>query len=148
MDFKQLFEYDKWANDRIFEALKKLPSSEKQKEAERLFSHLLTAQRVWVNRIQKQPAPSEIWPYLTIKEMDKLLNENPELLWQLTSKKDEVIQYQNSKGDSFQNSVQEILMHVVIHGQHHRAQIASLLRQSGVTPPVTDFIFFLRTLEN
>ncbi|WP_020403432.1 DinB family protein [Gracilimonas tropica] len=148
MDFKQLFEYDKWANDRIFEALKKLPSSEEQKETERLFSHLLTAQRVWVNRIQEQPTPPEIWPDLSVKEMEKLLNENLELLWQLISKKDEVIQYQNSKGDSFQNSVQEILMHVVIHGQHHRAQIASLLRQSGVTPPVTDFIFFLRTLEN
>ncbi|MFB3133724.1 MAG: DinB family protein [Rhodothermales bacterium] len=38
----------------------------------------------------------------------------------------------------------EILLHVIIHGQHHRAQIATCLRQHGHTPPPTDCIIFTR----
>lgn len=148
MDLEKLIKYDRWANERIFEALKKLDPSEVQKECVRLFSHLLTAQLIWVNRIQDNPIPSEIWPDLSIKDMQKHLRENPEVLRKLISKKDEINQYHNSKGDMFRNSVEEILMHVIIHGQHHRAQIATLLRQAGTKPPATDFIFFLRALEN
>lgn len=148
MDLEKLLNYDAWANDRIFEALKKLSPSKQQKEIKRLFSHLLTAQNIWLNRIQDKPIPSEIWPHLSIEEMEALINETPAKLRELLPGKDELIQYQNSKGVTFQNSAEDILMHLVIHGQHHRAQIATLLRQAGETPPATDFIFFLRTLDN
>ncbi|MEX0845990.1 MAG: DinB family protein, partial [Balneolaceae bacterium] len=76
------------------------------------------------------------------------LDQNPDKLHSLIQKKTEIIEYSNSKGVTFRNSVEEILMHIVIHGQHHRAQIAKLLRKTGITPPVTDFIFFLRTVDN
>lgn len=148
MDLKKLLDYDSWANSSVFRSLNQLSESEERSEILRLFAHLLTAQLIWVNRIKKEPLPSDIWPSLSIQEIEKLLHHNPYKLSGLISKKDEIINYKNSKGEAFTNSVEEILVHLTIHGQHHRAQIASLLRQAGQEPPATDFIFFLRTLDN
>lgn len=148
MDLEKLLRYDAWANERIFVVFSNLDPSEEKENIQQLFAHLLTAQRVWVNRIKGILVPSEIWPKLTIDELKTHLKENPSLLLTLIPDKDLTIEYQNSKGDTFQNSVEDIFTHLIIHGQHHRAQIASLLRTSGVIPPSTDFIFFLRTLEN
>ena len=33
-----------------------------------------------------------------------------------------------------------LLLQILLHGQHHRAQNASRLRELGVEPPMTDFI--------
>lgn len=148
MDHEKMLRYDTWANTRIFRAFSSLDPSPEKSEIRKLLAHLLTAQRVWMNRIKGEPAPTEIWPDLSVEELENLLNENPPLLLSLIPDKDLTIEYHNSKGESFQNSVEDILMHLIIHGQHHRAQIASLLRTTGATPPATDFIFFLRTLEN
>lgn len=143
-----LLNYDSWANSTVSRSISQLPESKERSEILSLFAHLLTAQLVWVNRINKESLPSEIWPSLSIPEIEKLLQDNPPKIRELISKKGEVIHYKNSKGESFTNSVEEILVHLTIHGQHHRAQIATLLRQAGQTPPATDFIFFLRTLDN
>lgn len=143
-----LLNYDSWANSKVFRSINKLPESKERSDILALFAHLLTAQLVWVNRIKNESLPSEIWPSLSIPEIEKLLQDNSPKIRELIPKKDEVIHYKNSKGKSFRNTVEEILIHLTIHGQHHRAQIATLLRQAGQSPPATDFIFFLRTLDN
>ncbi|MEX2478247.1 MAG: DinB family protein [Gracilimonas sp.] len=148
MDLQRLLDYDKWANTRVFKTIKTVADPEVQKDINKLFAHLLTAQIIWVNRINDQPLPNEIWPDLSISEIKSLLQKNPEKLKKLVSRKNEIFHYKNSKGEEFKNSVEEILVHLTIHGQHHRAQIANLLRKAGITPPGTDFIFFLRTLDN
>lgn len=148
MELQKLLAYDKWANEKIFPIFKKVEDPSIRKETDKLFAHLLTAQVVWVNRIQKQPLPEHIWPDLSLSEMASLIEDNQLKLQKLISEKDEIISYKNSKGEEFENSVEEILLHLTIHGQHHRAQIAKLLRQSGLKPPATDLIFFLRTLDN
>jgi len=148
MDLQKLVNYDKWANKKVFQVIRKIDDSSLSKEIESLFAHLLTTQLVWVNRINKETLPEQIWPQLTLSDITLLVDENPDRLWNLIVRKDETVQYKNSKGDLFKNTVEDILLHLIIHGQHHRAQISTLLRKKGVEPPVTDFIFFLRTLEN
>jgi uncharacterized damage-inducible protein DinB len=54
------------------------------------------------------------------------------------------IQYTNSKGESYLNEVQDILMHVVMHSVYHRGQIASDVRSMGFQPAYTDFIHAVR----
>lgn len=77
------------------------------------------------------------------KNMDK---ENYEDTMKVLETADlgKVIDYKNSKGDAFSNTVQDILFHVVNHTTHHRGQIVSDFRQSGIAPLVTDYIFFKR----
>ena len=145
MDLQQLLDYDQWANERVFSACEKVDDPEVLKELFKLFSHLLTAQLIWVSRVLETSGPSEIWPRLSKAEIEQLLKENPKKIRKLLDLKEEIISYQNSRGEKFENTVEEILIHVTIHGQHHRAQMATMLREAGVTPPGTDFIFFLRT---
>lgn len=57
---------------------------------------------------------------------------------------DDVVSYQNSKGTPYETRFSDIVQHLIIHGQHHRAQISMLLRMSGIAPPATDFIFYTR----
>ncbi|MGE7918037.1 DinB family protein [Viridibacillus sp. NPDC093762] len=57
---------------------------------------------------------------------------------------DKLISYKNSKGKECKNSVRDILTHVVLHGQYHRGQINSLLREKGIEPINVDFITFVR----
>ncbi|MBN4081241.1 hypothetical protein JYT44_02630 [Caldithrix abyssi] len=37
-----------------------------------------------------------------------------------------------------------MLMHLALHGEHHRGQIARIMRRSGDKPAVMDFITFCR----
>lgn len=144
MDLEKLFAYDEWANRRIFEAVQKLKPGETGKKTSQLFAHILAAQVVWVSRITGDKTDMEIWPELSSQQMKALMDENNEKLITLIARKEETITYHNSKGEAFENTVGDILTHLIIHGQHHRAQIAKLLREAGVNPPGTDYILFIR----
>ena len=144
MDFRRLIEYDSWANERVFKVIGQLKKGEKREKAERLFSHILGAQSVWILRIEGSAEEQEVWPDRSTSEMKEIIENNNKKLHDLISRKEEYITYQNSKGHKFENKVEEILLHLTIHGQHHRAQIATLLREGGIEPPATDFIYFLR----
>jgi uncharacterized damage-inducible protein DinB len=39
----------------------------------------------------------------------------------------------------------QIVHHVVNHGSYHRGQLATMLRQSAVTPPATDLLLFYKS---
>jgi uncharacterized damage-inducible protein DinB len=54
------------------------------------------------------------------------------------------IAYKNTRGESFENSVRDILFHINNHSTHHRAQIAARIREAGITPPTSDYIFYRR----
>jgi uncharacterized damage-inducible protein DinB len=52
--------------------------------------------------------------------------------------------YKNTKGESWTNRRQDILMHVIMHSAYHRGQIATDIRGAGFAPPYTDFIHGVR----
>ena len=54
------------------------------------------------------------------------------------------VTYRNSKGEQWTNTVEDILMHVVIHSAYHRGQIATDMRANGLEPAYTDFIHGVR----
>lgn len=148
MEFEKLFEYDRWANKKILLAIRELDEGEIREEAIGLISHILAAQKVWMNRIKGEKTAVEIWPEFSAAELSQIMQENTEKLKGLIAQSDKTFTYQNSKGNEFNNAIGDVLTHLVIHGQHHRAQIAKLIRQAGQAPPGTDYIFFLRTVHN
>jgi uncharacterized damage-inducible protein DinB len=52
--------------------------------------------------------------------------------------------YTTTSGNSYTQSVAEILMHVVNHGTDHRAQMLAMLHHLGASTVEQDLIFFLR----
>ena len=54
------------------------------------------------------------------------------------------IDYENSEGRLFNNTVQDILFHIINHSTHHRGQISTDFRQNGLEPLQLDYVFYKR----
>ncbi|WP_343658575.1 DinB family protein [Chryseobacterium sp.] len=110
-----------------------------------LINHTLNAQQIWNARILGETT-FEVWqinPFESLVEInhtnflkstDIIRNFDP----------DQRIEYQNSRGTKFESTIFEMLFHAVNHSTYHRGQINSLLKQSGITPVLTDYIFYKR----
>jgi uncharacterized damage-inducible protein DinB len=145
MNFEQQIAYNFWANKRILEAIGASKETVKDEELLKHFGHILHAQIIWYNRVLKINEKVDVWPNLTFEECEKKLSGKESIdLNNMAEKAGQICSYTNTKGMSFESNVSEIVQHVIIHSQHHRAQISLLLRQKGLTPPATDFIVFTR----
>ncbi|MCB9230676.1 MAG: damage-inducible protein DinB [Bacteroidia bacterium] len=110
-----------------------------------LFSHSLNAHQIWNSRIlnTKPFGVHQAHAPESFQAIDQANYEDTLGIIQ-TFDLAQQIKYQNSKGQEFSNSVQEILFHTANHFTHHRAQIMSDLRQAGIEPIITDYIFYKR----
>ncbi|VFB02830.1 DinB family [Chryseobacterium taihuense] len=110
-----------------------------------LINHTLNAQQIWNSRILGEES-CEVWqinPFENLSEIN-LQNHLKSVDIIRNSDLDEIIEYQNSKGIKFQNSIFEILFQTINHSTYHRGQINFLLKQSGIEPILTDYIFYKR----
>ncbi len=152
--FINLFKYDRWASELILKSLIEANSPEKPVQ---LMTHMLAAQQVWFNRCMGlPPAAVELWQPLGAGHKDftaAIAENNMNWLSLLDALKehdfDRVISYKNTRGDSFESTIHDIITQVINHGTHHRAQIGQLLKAAGTESlPMTDYIFYLRTAKN
>jgi uncharacterized damage-inducible protein DinB len=139
--------YDEWANREVLAAL--CASIVSTFRPRQLLAHILSAERLWLERIRKRPQTLPVWPDLSLDQYEAQIAELA-LLWreylsQISSTMlSESVAYQNSKGEAFTSTVQDILTHVVLHSAYHRGQIASQMRANGEQPAYTDFIHAAR----
>jgi len=147
-DFRSLFRYTRWANDRVLDTMQ--AAGVVPERAVELLSHLLRAQDVWYGRIEKTDhADLDFWgkdslPAGAERAEASARRWDTALDGWTGEDLDRSIAYTNSKGTRFETPLRDLLSHVVNHGTHHRAQIALLLREAGIAPPATDYIFFVR----
>ncbi len=142
-----LFSYDDWANREVLGSLQALATPPAR--SIKLLAHIVSAERLWLERllVQKQILP--VWPLFTIEQCKLEVDQLPGL-WKnyLTSLGEaglsRSLTYKNTKGESFTSQKQDILLHVVIHSAYHRGQIAADMRAAGFTPAYTDFIHAVR----
>lgn len=143
--FLQLLKYDRFANGIILNALTQAGSPEK---AVQLMAHLLATQQVWLNRCKNEPSKVTIFPDWKADTFATIIEENHQLWTDFVNgvaNLDETIFYTNSTGNNYNNTISEIITHVINHGTHHRAQIGQLLKLAGLeTLPTTDYIFYVR----
>ena len=148
----RLFHHLEWANARLLDSLDPAAPLPVALPAEvlRLLGHVLGAERVWLDRIEGVgEVRANPWPELTLAQARELAavsavrfrtlvrSASPERLAA-------PIAYQNSRGEAFRTGLRDILLHVAMHGAHHRGQIAALLRRAGLEPVDTGFIIFAR----
>lgn len=151
--FIRLFNYDGFANEAILGTL--LKSSQPEK-AIKLMAHLLAAQRIWYDRCSGSPSfAGPLWQDDgNINEFASIIKKNNadwiNYLDTLTDAEFEnIVRYNNLKGDPFENKLSDILIHVINHGTHHRAQIGQQLKFAGTEIlPVTDYIAFARQINS
>ena len=143
-----MYEHLNWANQRILVTLQSI--EEENQEVNRLFSHILLAEKVWLTRIQGLDSSRlPIWSDVNLEVCADLVRQNEgsfsAFLTNLAETDlDKSISYTNSKGKEFNSSIRDILTHVALHGHYHRGQINSRLRVDSIEPVNIDFISFVR----
>jgi uncharacterized damage-inducible protein DinB len=144
----RLFKHLAWADRELLTRLEQ--ASEPPVEPFRLLAHVLAAEHIWLARIHSRDSSSfPVWPRLFGPECRKLSEKNHagyRVLLESTAEADlkSLIAYQNSKGIAFRTSLGDLLLHVALHGAHHRGQVATFMRLAGLEPVDTEFITFCR----
>ncbi len=143
--FKDKFEYTHHCNQLLIEVFFANPEIYNEK-IRLLTSHTLDAHHIWNHRIFGVTSALSVWQLLEINNLHAINDENFEHTKELLQKKNlnQAINYTNSKGQNFTNTVEEILFHIINHSTYHRGQLVSQLKAEGVEPIITDYIFYKR----
>ena len=145
--FERMWEFEGWANRRALESIAQLGEPA---ECLRLFGHILAAQKAWLTRLEGGDSSGvELFPAPSVEQCKAALDEmDRKGLAYLGGIEEDALQreivYANQTGKSFRNTPRDILTHLGMHSHYHRGQIATLVRQAGGTPAVTDSIVFCR----
>lgn len=142
--FEDIFKYHHHFNQKLADLFMEHRAKISQRTIP-LFSHVLNAHQIWNSRILGVTSFGvhqlhKLEDFKTIDESN--FGDTLKILSAFDLNKQ--VRYKTSKGDEFQNSIQEILFHTANHSTHHKGQLISDLRQSGIEPIVTDYIFYKR----
>lgn len=143
--FKELFEYTFHFNEKVINSLLDIEGAIPEK-ALQLINHTINAQQIWNARIENKPCVIDVWgirPLDTLKMINEVNYQNSLLIIE-SFDFDKKKKYTNTQGKAFENTVRDMLFHAVNHSTYHRGQIATYCKLSGVTPLVTDYIFYKR----
>jgi uncharacterized damage-inducible protein DinB len=163
-DIQLLYEFDRWANNRVFRAASTLSAEEFTRDlggslrsVRDTLVHIVGCERGWMT-IWKEPSPSStfVMDYWTRHYALIDLNAFPDfasvqLKWKEIEK--EKVEFVNRiTNESLQRmipvrgtqiSVAHLMQHLANHSTYHRGQVALMIRQLAAEPLATDFALFL-----
>jgi uncharacterized damage-inducible protein DinB len=155
---RELFDYDRWANQRLWDAVTALPVGAVDQEIGTQFSfstlkgmlaHILSAHFVWLSRWRGM-SPSALPSGKDFPDLASLRDRWDRVGADLTafiaglSEPDlaTVIHYRNTQGQAFALPLAQLIRHLINHGTHHRSELATMLTMLGVSLPPTDLVVF------
>ena len=149
--FKNIFQYENWANLKITDCL--LSTKELPEKPLSLISHIANAQMIWLGRIKNEHPNTKVWQIYDRSEISGLIKNSSSNLIEFINSISEndfkkLISYTNTKGDKFNSTIEEILIQLTHHSAYHRGQIVLLLKNLIPDLPVTDYIYYLRSIMN
>lgn len=154
--YKRYFEHDATSNRQALESIATIPvdrAGEPQaKKARSVLMHTVEAKALWLTRIEPGviPAPTEMFPADPSPDAIASRMKQVDAAWHdwlshvSEAKCRNVIEYSAFDGGRWRTRIEDVLTQLTHHGAYHRGQIASLVKQSGGTPAVTDWIFVHR----
>jgi len=104
-------------------------------------SHILLGERAWFQRLAGEEPDRDIWTLMEIPQLEQVLAEHRNVFaGLLVGDLGRVISFRRFTGEEYQSPVADILFHLVLHGAHHRGQMATRASANGLTPINTDFV--------
>jgi len=155
----QHLKYNNWATDKVIEFLKNADESIFDLEQKSSFTtirktilHIWDAEVIWHERLKGNSFtdwPSKSFTGTNIELLEGWQQHNRALTTYVETNSAgllaSTITYKNMKGDSFENTAESILFHVVNHGTFHRGQLITMMRFAGMDGfSSQDLISFLR----
>jgi uncharacterized damage-inducible protein DinB len=153
--YRRWFAYEKDSHAKVLASLESVPQSQRASaafaKAVTLMAHVVAARQLWLYRFGVlKEAPHEFFPVgLTLPELGARV-ENVHVAWSTyLGKIDDkelarVFEYKSLDAGWFRSTVEDILTQLFGHSWYHRGQIASLVKQAGGEPAITDFVFWTR----
>lgn len=147
--FENLFAFEAWANKEIADCL--LSVNPLPGKAMSVMSHIINAQKIWLCRIKNEKTDAEVWEVYDKSDLGIELKKSTDDLKNFVSSLNEenlndVILYTNTKGESFESVMHDILTHLIIHSSYHRGQIILEIKPLVKSLPYTDYINYVRTI--
>lgn len=144
---RRLMDHLAWADARVLEGLRASPGTDPR--ALELFAHVLGAEHVWIARLTRQTPSVAVWPLLTLEGCTRVSAENVVALRRIVAAAtpeslDSTVRYTNSAGRTYDSRIEDILLHIALHGAYHRGQVALIVRMASGEPAPTDYIGFIR----
>jgi uncharacterized damage-inducible protein DinB len=142
--FKEIAEYNLWANTIVCDWLEQITDEQWNKEIFSSFNsiqetvlHIISAEKAWLQRFKKQPVEWLQSTYRGTKnEHIKLWKDNSAELKAFIDAFDENdlnknLDFKRLNGDAYSMPYYQLFAHVVNHATYHRGQLVTMLRQSG-----------------
>jgi uncharacterized damage-inducible protein DinB len=142
--FQELFSYTNHCNNALITAIVENEASVSEKCIQ-LISHIINVHQIWNAKFdQEKTAAIDPWKVHTAILLGELENHNFDRSLHILDhyELNDVIEWQTPTGIPFRNTTQDILFQIVNHSTYHRAQIATEFRKAGLTPLLTDFIYY------
>jgi uncharacterized damage-inducible protein DinB len=152
--------YNRWANTLVYDAAAALSDEDLHRDTGAFFgsifgtlSHLLTADRVWLNRFTGEgprPAALDERPYATFPELRAAREiEDLRIIAYVDRLTEEQLESQISytplsTPGLIQHRLSPALSHMFNHQTHHRGQVHAGLTGLGKPSLAIDLIYFLR----
>jgi uncharacterized damage-inducible protein DinB len=159
-NFRQLAEYNHWANRRIYAAALAMPEEPYRRATGVFFgslhgtlNHLLLTDRVWLKRLTGEGDHPKRLDAILFENRDELararMAEDARLIRVINGYGDAdlaaPVTYQNMSGAPYQQPLQDILLHLFNHLAHHRGHAhACCSIVTGQEPPSLDLVLFQR----
>jgi len=167
-NYRLLARYNRWFNQRLFDACEQLTDEERKRDRGAFFgsihntlNHLIWGDQAWLKRFAAQGVAFEALPDSLLALPagalhGTVLYENWAALRAQRERLDAAIEdfanrmppdfplrtmrYANTRGVQREHPVWQALTHFFNHQTHHRGQVTALLMQAGIDPGTTDLI--------
>ncbi len=157
-DIRILFDYNAWADRRALESAESLSAEQFVKPMGSSFSsvrdtlaHIWGAEWVWLERFQGRSPASlpDVHQFGDVAELrERWAEQELRLLkfveWQTQEDLDRVFEYRTFKFGQYSNPLWQSMQHLANHGTYHRGQVATMVRQLGGAPILTDLMHYYR----
>jgi uncharacterized damage-inducible protein DinB len=157
-EFLELFEYNAWANRKIFDAAAGLPEEQYARDLKSshagihgTLAHIVWAEHLWLNRWlgTAPPAVAQGRDLASLADVrarwEEIEAERTRFIGGLSEARlDDTALVRPTSGGEYRHSYRQMFRHFVTHSAYHRGQVVTLMRQVGVKPPSTDLILYYR----
>ncbi len=157
-EITELFDYNLWANNRLFEAAAQLTAEQYMTDLKSshqgihgTLTHIVAAQKIWLSRwtgnsdltLLKGEDIGSLLDLIALWE--RVSSDTAVFLGTLTEKLlQESMTMSTTAGKQFTHTYRQMMQHLVNHSTAHRGQVSGMIRQLEVRPPAIDLIAYYR----
>lgn len=160
VDIQKLFAYTEWANHLTLDAVEKLTVEQQRQNFNishgSIFGtlvHTAAAEWVWLERWQGV-SPTALWrveeyddlAHLRVRWQQVEANRQTYLASLTDADLERLLEFRLLSGQADALPLGAQMQHVVNHSTLHRGQVVGMIRQLGIVPPATDYLFYLRAI--